>query len=409
MIQFIYRNRLVLLLGTAILVLLLSLFWPEKSKPGEMQKYYTIPVSQLNAIEYQGVMDFTEKSRVQIHYTITREINEIQREEPLYRVDILKLENAEAKLNARIKSLSGLKTFYAGALVKTIAADWSALDYLYTIEHDAKRDKEYGIKDCTNKLTLTFYSQKRVFCIGNATQSDTRRYILDTEKNKVLITPDFTIRRIQNNIYAQRDTTLYPQGNQGIDTIELKLGKDFLNAFPNLKEKTSGHLTLRKAIKDDGPKKIDVWYVENQLGIKPSHAAEAMQLFTALRVYNPFAINPFPKGKNILENLASLGMGAAPTYAFTGAIKLKKTDKQDIVLTDFVAFAPNEHFLKALPFQQDGVEIKKRDALIASRYNVGYLSADVYPRFTAIFTKFEGDLRAQKEKEKPKEKAQEKK
>ncbi|HRP68139.1 MAG TPA: hypothetical protein PLY93_01255 [Turneriella sp.] len=398
MIQFVFRNRLWILFTAAFVVLLLAVFRSESNEPGAMQKYYELPITQLEKIEYAGTMNLTEKEQAQVHYTVIREENILQPKEPLYRIEIKNISSENKNLKTYVANLQTVKNFYASPLIKTIAQDWSTLDYLYELEHDAKRDEEYGFKNCTNKLTLIFRTQTRIFCIGLASQSDTRRYIFDQSKNKTLIIPDFIARRIQNNIFAQRENSLYPHGVHGIDTIEWSIGKDLIAKFPTLKEKTTGRIALRKMVKEEGKKKIDVWYVENHLGIKPSHAAEAMQFITALRIQKLFATNVQPHDKPLTDFFAALGFTPSAIPAMTGVIKLKKADKQDIILTPFSFFSPNVRPQRTPAFQLENERALSQESIAVSQYNAGYLSADMYPRLTAILTKFEGDLLAEKEK-----------
>ncbi len=402
----ILRNRIPLLFTAAAILLIAALFWPETKKAGEMQKYYSIPQAQLESIEYSGEMSLGDKTKARIEYAIRREDNILKPKESLYRVEVKNLSATDSALAKRVAELKNLKGFYAGALVKTIVQDWSEPDFYYVLKHEPGRDAEYGIKDCPNKLTATFRSGKKQFCIGTSSQGDSRRYLLDIEKDKLLITPDFTVRRILNNIFAQREQSLYPHGSEGADLIETKIEPEILKKFPLLREKTGGLMKLRMLIKDEGKTKINVWHVDGMLSIKPSHAAEFAQLFNALRVNAPFAVDA---GQPIAEAIRAAGIDAKALPGLTGAVKVKKTDKQDTLISEFAFFPPG---VKAAPqpaFQFENQLVRPLDTLVVSQYNAGYITADLYPRLLGILTKIETDLtESQKKGEKEKAERQKK-
>lgn len=390
--NFLLKNRILLLFTTAAVILVAALFWPEAKKAGEMQKYYSIPQSQLQSISYAGEMSLGDKNKVNVDYVIQREENILKPKEPLYRVEIKDLMTTDAKLARRVDELKSLKSFYASALVRTIVQDWSEPDYFYVLKHEAERDAEYGIKGCLNKLTVTFRSGPRQFCVGTSSQGDTRRYLLDIQKDKILITPDFTVRRILNNIFAQREQSLYPHGSEGIDLVEIKIEPDQLKQFPLIREKTGGAFKLRMLVKDEGKTKINVWHMEGLLSIKPTHAAEFAQLLNALRVNAPFATPALVTDKPLTDALKTAGAPPAAQPAVTGAIKVKKTDQQDTLLTQFAFFPTGVRAAPQPAFQFENTVIKPLDTLIVSHYNAGYLTADLFPRLLSILTKFEGDL-----------------
>ncbi|MBN8221925.1 MAG: hypothetical protein J0L53_13460 [Spirochaetes bacterium] len=395
--SFVLRHRILLLFGLASVLLVAALFWPEAKKSGEMQKYYSVPPSQLQAIEYSGEMTLVDKTKARIEYTITREDNVLKPKEPLYRVDIRSLTTADTKIVRRVEELRNLKRFYAGSLMKTIVQDWAEPDFFYVLKHEPERDAEYGIKDCPNRLTATFRSGKRQFCVGNSSQGDTRRYLLDVDKDKLLITPDFTVRRVQNNIFAQREQSLYPHGNEGADLIEIKIGAEPLKKFPLLKEKTGGLLKLRMLVKEEEKNKINVWHVDGMLSVKPSHAAELAQLLNALRVSAPFATDAAGAEKPASEVMRAAGIDAKSVPGISGAIKVKKTDQQDLNLSEFAFFAPGVKPTPQPAFQFENQLVRPLDTIVVSQYNAGFISADLYPRLNGILTKFENDfLEAQK-------------
>lgn len=397
--NFILRNRVLILFTASALTLVIALFWPEAKKPGEMQKYYSIPQNQLESIAYSGQMTIADKKTARVEYVIQREENILKPKEPLYRIEIKSLSTTDSQAFKRVAELQAVRSFYASSMVRTMVQDWSEPDYFYILKHESERDAEYGLKDCANKLTLTFRARTKQFCVGTATQGDSRRYLLDVDADKVLITPDFTVRRLLNNIFAQRDQALYPHGPEGADLIEVNVQREVLEKFPLLKEKTSGRVKLRMLINDEGKTKINVWHVEGQLAIKPSHAAEFAQLFNALRVNAPFATSALGSEQSMAAAARIAGIDAQAVPGLTGAIKLRKTDKQDIQLAAFSFYPPG---VKAKPqpaFQFEQQLVRPLDTLVVSHYNAGYLSADLYPRITGILTKFEIDLNEAKQKE----------
>lgn len=397
--NFILRNRVLLLFAASAITLVVALFWPEAKKPGEMQKYYSIPQNQLESIAYSGQMTIADKKTARVDYVIQREENILKPKEPLYRIDVKSLSTTDSQAFARVAELQSAKSFYASSMVRTMVQDWSEPDYFYILKHESERDGEYGLKDCTNKLTLTFRTRTKQFCVGTASQGDSRRYLLDVDADKILITPDFTVRRLLNNIFAQRDQALYPHGPEGADLIEANLQREVLEKFPLLKEKTSGRLKLRMLINEEGKNKINVWHVEGMLAIKPSHAAEFAQLFNALRVNAPFAIAALSTEQPVAAAARMAGIDAKAVAGLTGAIKLRKTDKQDVQLAAFSFFPPGVKSKPQPAFQFEQQLVRPLDTLVVSHYNAGYLSADLYPRIIGILTKFESDLAEAKQKE----------
>lgn len=411
--NFLSQYRVPLLFSVAAAVLVAALFWPEPKKPGEMQKYYSIPQAQLDRIEYAGEMTLAEKNKVRVEYAIIREANPLKPKEPLYRIEVKNLTSTDAKLAKRVAELRRVKTFYASALVRTIVQDWAELDYFYALRHDAARDQEYGVKDCGNKLTLVFRSHTKLFCVGAATQGETRHYLIDTVKDKLLITPDYTVRRLTNNIFAQREQSLHPHGADG-DLIEIQVLPPILAKLPLLREKTSGQMKLRMLLKDEGQNKINVWHVENRLEIKPSHAAELAQLMIALRVNAPYTFDALARERSLQDIISSTGPGVAASGiqgpGVTGTVKIRKTDQQDTLLTAFAFFPPGVKPSTALPWQFENQLVRPLDTLVVSHFNAGLISADIYPRLTAILTKFENDLlearqKAEQEKKEKNQKA----
>lgn len=408
------NNRIWLLFGFAALFLALALFWPEPKKPGEMQKYYSLPQAQLETIEYSGEMqisdappvkkDNVQRSPTRVEYVIHREDNVLKPKEPLYRIEIKSLATTDKALASRVQELSKLRNFYASALVRSIVQDWSEPDYYYILKHEKERDQEYGLKDCANKLRVKFKSTEKSFCIGTPTQGDTRRYLVDPDKDKVLITPDYTIRRLLNNIFAQREQSLFPHGSDGADLIEIKVNSESLKKFPLLRDKTGGNLKLRMLVKDDGKEKVNVWHVDGLLSIKPSHAAEFAGLINALRVNAPLATDALP-GKPLADSIRAAGVDPQTVPTVMGAVKIKKTDKQDVELSSFAFFPPGIR-----PPVQPAYQLEKQlprplDTLVVSQYNAGYLTADNHPRLLSLLTKFESDLaEAQKKGEEEKAK-----
>lgn len=391
--NFFLRNRLFFLFVTAGLVLLLALFWPEQKKPGEMQKYYSKNQNQFVSLRYQGEMSFGDKEKIQADYEIAREENTVRPKEPLFRIGVQKLTSENTALQQRLNLLKGAKTFYASALVRSIVQDWSEPDYYYIIPYEPARDAEYGFKNCANLLQVRFKADEREFCIGTSSQGDTRRYLLDRKKNQVVIAPDFTVRRVLNNILAQRDQSLHPYGADSFDAIELQIAPEMLQTLPLLREKTGGKMTFRMLVKDDGKSKVNVWHVENLLSIRPSHAAEYAQLVAAMRISAPFAL-PAQNADLPQRDLLNLsGLSAKQTPVFSGAIKLRKTDKQDVLLTRYAFFPPGVKPLPQPAIQSENALVRPLDTLAVSNQNSGFITADLFPRFKAILIKFENDLK----------------
>jgi len=371
------KYRLLILFSAAAVVLIAALFWPEPKKPGDMQKYYTQPTSQLLEMTYAGEMQKKDKELVQIDYTIFKEENALKAKEPLYRI--------------AVKTANGARTFYGAPLIRTYIQDWSEPDYYYILDHEIARDEEYGVKGCPNKLTLKFKARTKNFCIGKPSQGDTRRYVLDIDADKMLIMPDFIARRIVGNIWAQREQALYPHGTEGVDLIDISIGKDILKKYPTLNEKTGGNFALRMLVKQEGKEKVNVWHIENILSIKPSHAQELSQYLTAMRVNSIFALDAAPQAQ-FAESPKAIGFSETTPVALTGKFKLKKTDKQDVLLSAFNLYAPGVRPASKLEFQNEGTAVKPLDTIAVSQYNSGYVTADNYPRLLAILTKFENDL-----------------
>ncbi|MCX7633094.1 MAG: hypothetical protein N2Z22_07170 [Turneriella sp.] len=403
--DFLRRNRIAILFSGAALILLAALFWPEPKKQGELQKYYSRDSRQLLTLRYRGSMQFREKETVQVDYTIQREENLLHPRDAVYRIQIDKLETDHAQLKKRIEELRQANKFYGSGLVRTMVYDWSAPDYYYILEHDPAKDVEYGLDGCKNHLEITFRAGSEEFCIGAASQGETRRYVLDKKRNKIVITPDYTVRRILNSILAQREQLLQPFGD-GADLLEIVLSPEMQQKFPRLREKTGGRFNLRMVVKKDEPTPLNVWHVENLLSIKPSHAAELAQLINAMRIHAILARPALTPEAPLAEILKNAGLSEKAVPAVSGSLMLRKTDQQHAVVTRFAFFAP--HVRTAVPLQLENSTVQKLDTLALSAANSGYITADLYPRFAAIFQKFENDLReAEEAGKKEKEKKQE--
>ena len=395
--NFIFNNKTALLFVGSIFVLVLALFWPETKKAGELQKYYTRPADQLVAISYKGEMQLADKQKVLVAYDILKEENLLKPKEPVYRIEVRELTTTDKSLTKRVAELSQLKKFYASSLVKTIVLDWAAPDYYFLLPYapDAAnaKDAEYGFKDCPNQLKLQFKADLKEFCIGAASQGDTRRYLLDRQKNQIVIGPDFTVRRLINNIFAQREQSLHPYGNDGVDTIDVKVAPALLIKYPLLREKTGGIVKLRMLVKDEGNKKINVWHVENLLSIKPSHAAEYAQLLQAMRVNALLAVDAPAQAAPLAEIMKALELDAKVLPALEGSFGVKQTDKQDTLISRYALFGPGVKPAAAIALQQDKTLVRPLDTLVLSSFNAGYITADLYPRVQGILQKFENDLR----------------
>ena len=404
--NFFIRNKIYLLFGATFTVLLLAIFWPEAKKSGELQKYYTRPADQLVMVSYAGEMQLGDKRKARVSYEIHREENPLQPREVVYRIEIKELSTDYKALSKRVTELSSVKRFYASALVKSVILDWAAPDYYFVLPYEpsgenlgstekpaSDRDAEYGFKDCPNLLKLQFKADQQEFCIGTATQGDTRRYLLDRKKNKIVIGPDFTVRRLVNNIFAQRDPSLHPYGSEGTDTLELKVSPQLLAKYPMLREKTGGIIKLRMLIKDEGKKKINVWHVDNLLSIKPSHAAEYATLLQAMRINGLLALDAPPATASTAEIIKHAGLDPKTVPAIEGTFSIKRTDKQDTLLARYAFFSPQVRTDSKLALQSDNTLVRPLDSLVLSSFNAGYISADLYPRMQAILQKIENDLR----------------
>lgn len=391
--NFLIRNRIVLLFSAALAVLLAALFWPEPKKPGEIRKYYSRDISQFVSLHYRGSMALGEKSKVRADYEILREENPVKPREPVYRIRINSITTDNGLLKNRVAALAQAKSFPASALIRSIVQDWSAPDFYYILPHDAAKDSEYGLQNCENSLQLKFRADEREFCIGTQSQGETRRYILDQSKNQVLITPDYTVRRVLNNIFAQREQLLHPYGADAFDLLELNIAPSMLQKLPLLSEKTGGRMRLRMLVKKDGPTPVNVWHVENLLTIKPSHAAELAQLLVAMRIQAAFAQPALAPDAPLKDLNKLLGLAEHAQPAVSGSMLLKKTDQQDVLLTRYAFFAPGIRPQERREFQAENQLVRPLDTLAATAFNAGYITADLFPRFAAIFLKFENDLR----------------
>jgi len=397
--NFIIKNKITLLFAGSFFVLLLALFWPETKKAGELQKYYTRPADQLVAISYKGEMQLGDKQKVLIAYDILKEENLLKPQEPVYRIEVRELSTTDKSLAKRVAELSQLKRFYASSLVKTIVLDWAAPDYYFLLPYVAEganataKDSEYGFKDCPNQLKLQFKADLKEFCIGAASQGDTRRYLLDRKTQQIVIGPDFTVRRLINNIFAQREQSLHPYGNDGVDTIDIKVAPALLLKYPLLREKTGGIIKLRMLVKDEGNKKINVWHVENLLSIKPSHAAEYAQLLQAMRVNAQLAIDAPAQTASLSDLMTPLGLGAKAIPEIEGTISVKQTDKQDTLVSRYALFGSGVKASGSIALQQAKTLVRPLDTLALSSFSAGYITADLYPRVQGILQKFENDLR----------------
>jgi hypothetical protein len=166
-----------------------------------------------------------------------------------------------------------------------------------------------------------------------------------------------------------------------------------LQKLPLLSEKTGGRMRLRMLVKKDGPAPVNVWHVENLLTIKPSHAAEFAQLLQAIRIQAAFAqpmLAPDVQQKDLNK---ALGLAETVQPAVSGSLMLKRTDQQDLLLTRYAFFAPAARPTERREFQTENTLVRPLDTLAASSFNAGYITADLFPRFAAIFQKFENDLR----------------
>lgn len=391
--NFLIRNRIALLFFAAAVVLLAALFWPEPKKPGEMQKYYSRDPAQLLSLRYRGSMNLTEKKQVQVDYEIVRETNPARPRESVYRIEVHSVATEDPALKSRVAALARARTFPASALIRSIVQDWSSPDFYYVLPHDAAKDQEYGLQNCENSLQLKFKADEQKFCIGTASQGETRRYVLDQSRDRILITPDYTVRRVLNNIFAQREQLLQPYGNDALDLIELNIAPSMLQKLPRLSQKTGGHMRLRMLVKKDGPAPVNVWHVENLLTIKPSHAAEFAQLLQAIRIQAGFAQPMLASDAQQKDLNKALGLAETVQPAVSGSLMLKRTDQQDLLLTRYVFFAPSVRPTERREFQSENTVVRSLDTLAASSFNAGYITADLFPRFAAIFQKFENDLR----------------
>lgn len=384
---------MLLLLAASAAFLLAALFWPEDKKPGDMQKYYSRDASQLMSLRYRGAMYLGEKNSVTADYEILREENPVKPKEPVYRVLVHSVVTSDAALRGRVEALARAKSFPASALIRSIVQDWSSPDFFYLLPHEAARDNEYGVQNCAASLQLTFRADERVFCIGAQSQNETRRYVLDRSKDRVLITPDYTVRRVLNNIFAQREQLLHPYGADAFDTVELNIASAMLRTLPLLAEKTGGRLRLRKLVKKDAAAPVNVWHVENLLSIKHSHAAEFAQLLIALRIQAPFAQQAIAPDASVQDLNAVLGLSPSLPAPVSGSLLVKKTDAQDVVLTRYAFFGPGIRPRERREIQAENQVVRPLDTLAASSFTAGYITADLFPRFAAVFQKFENDLR----------------
>lgn len=388
------RYRVLLLTGGAAVVLLLSAFWPEEKKQGEVQKYYKHNSEKLLSLSYEGAMSFGEKEKVDVSYQISPAVPPLKFRENLFQIELKRLTSPEKKLRVELEKISRAKIFFASGLVQTMVNDWAQLDFYFVIPYEATREKEYGLENCANRIQILFKNDDREFCVGTASHGDTRRYLLDRKKNQIVIVPDYVVRRMTNNILAQRNETLQPYISDAINQIEVKLSESAMRNLPTIKAKTKGVFKLKMLVKRDEAKPSRVWFVEDLMGVRPSHAAEFAQLLTALRISRLFAL-PAQSTQASLDHLQSqVGLTSKDAPTLSGTIGIQQTDRQDTVLTRYALFAPGVRPSLQPAFQKDGPALRPHDSLVISSQNAGYLSADLYPRFEAILLKFEVDLKA---------------
>ncbi len=387
------RYRVLLLMGGAAAVLLLAAFWPEEKKQGEVQKYYNHNVEKFLSLSYEGAMAFGEKEKVDVSYQISPAVPPLKVSETLYQIEVKRLTSPEKKLSVELEKFSRAKVFFASGLVQTMVSDWAQLDFYFVIPYEAAREKEYGLENCANRIQIHFKNDDREFCVGTASYGDARRYLLDRKKNQIIIVPDYVVRRVTNNILAQRNEVLQPYISDAINQIEVKLSESAMRNLPTLKAKTKGSFKLRMLVKRDETKPTRVWFVDEQMGIRPSHAAEFAQLLTALRISHLFALSA-QSTQASLEHLESqVGLIPKDVPTLSGTIGIQQTDIEDTVLTRYALFPPGVRPSLQPAFQKDGPAPRPRDSLVISSQNAGYLSADLYPRFEAILLKFEVDLK----------------
>jgi len=404
------KTKPLLILFISIPMILLSvIFWPESKGKDDIKKYYTIPVRDLQMISYKGVQKIHDKNWMRVEFEIHREEN-LLNGNTLFRIEVKNVDSTDFTIREEIQNLKKIRPFYGLPLVQSIIGDWASLEYIYAFDFDEKRIAEYGLKDCANHLSVKFKNSTKSFCIGKNNFNDTRRYLLDEDQKQFLIIPDYIARRIENNIFAQKDTSPFPQGTDGVNFIDTSINSFLLSNFPVLKERTNGQLKLRMVVKAEPKGNIHVWHIENLLAIKPSHAAELAQYILSLSAKQPIQLNVETIKNQLSDAVNGLRYIRAEKAALHCAIKKKQTDKGDLLLTELMIFPPQVRLLASdfSPFNLP-LQIQNLDHLFISKYASGYLSADHYPRLLAILHKIEGDLREDAQKSAEAKNAAEKK
>ena len=392
-------KNLLILFASALILLVSVIFWPEPKGKDDIKKYYSIPLQQLQMISYKGMQKIHDKYWTNIEFEIHREENLLNPSAPIFRIDVKSVNSTESAIRAEIQDLKKIRCFYGLPLVQSIISDWASLEYIYAFDYEEKRLLEYGLKDCSNRLSVKFKSFTKSFCIGKNNFNDTRRYIFDQEQNQFLIIPDYVARRMENNIFAQKDTSPLPQGTDGLDFIDVSVNAALLAKYPVLKERTNGQLKLRMAVKTEPKGNINVWHFESLLAIKPSHAAELAQYILSLRARQPIQLNAETIKNQLSDAVNGLKSVRAEKATLYSVIKKKRTDKGDLIATELMIFPPEVRLQSSEFFQfNPPLQIQNLDHLFISKYTSGYLSADHYPRLLAIFHKFEADLREDAQK-----------
>lgn len=327
------------LTGLAVLAILLfgiALFIPEKSKSGEPRKLYSYKEADLKKLTYTGPMKISDSApEIQVKYTIVPEAYPYKSGEYFWKIEIENFPSAdnwpkEKKWHSALARYASLKSFYGLNLIRSVVQDFTALDFLFEVDAEPARDSQYGFDPCKAQLLLEFRKGTKSFCLGSSTQNNGKRYVREVTGNTYLM-PDYIFRRLENNIFAQKNLLVSPYNPEDTSYIYLWPSRGFSGTMPETRSITKDKLAFQVRMHAlPGEKERRVWYLENDLLVPPSHAAVIST--ELLRIETEFA-EEIPSG---CENVFKAESGRV------------STDKEHQKLFTFeVCKAQNTYYLKS--------------------------------------------------------------
>jgi len=242
-------NKKQIIIASIIGILLLFLFLlPEYKKDGQSKEIFSYTLNKIKKIEYKGKTIINGKSNQFIHYEInpvktkyekTSNLNK-KRRYFLWQVKVLKFDYLGN--NKQIQTLKNMKVFFGDQIMRSIFNDLRKLSYVYSIDDEVSKRKEYGYLGCINSFTIHTTTQKHSFCIGGKNHSKSKNYILYKNDNKVYLVHHYIINRLQKNIFDYREEKILPFSLKSIENIEFIIHKKYQKRFPILFSKTNGIL-----------------------------------------------------------------------------------------------------------------------------------------------------------------------